>query len=319
MAHHNEIKYIIEGHITGVEIQVGQRTDGRKEWHHNFNFPSFGINLGAANLGSSYLGNAYSARWFIDLPLNKKRWLGLKMDIGAGYIEKPFSTFENIHNSAIGSHLNVSLSLLLNARIKLSNSFDLKPGIGIQHFSNGAFKLPNSGINVAIAQLSVVYHQNAEIPERIQKEMTPSKIIYSIGSSFGVKEIYPIGGEKYEVLNIFGQATKRISPKSSLGAELGINYNASLEDRSNEKEKGSGEKSDNYRVMISAIHQLHFDPFGLRFQIGTYIAPNFTSDGALFFKYHVYYDFKDFQFFLGLKSHYAKADNAEIGINYRIN
>lgn len=318
MAHHPEIQYIVEGHIKGFELQVGQRTDGRKDWHHNFNFPSFGLTLGAANLGSSYLGNAYSARWFIDLPLNKSRWLGLKMDLGAGYIEKPFSTFENIHNSAIGSHMNVTLALGLYGRIKLGESFDLKPGIGIQHYSNGALKMPNSGINVAVAQVSLVYHQSRALPERIVKELEPSKIAYFVGSSFGLKEINPIGGKKYEVLNIYGQGIKRISPKSSLGAELGMNYNASLEDRMNEIEKGTGETADNYRIMISAIHQLHFDPFGLRFQVGTYIAPKFTEDGPVFFKYHVYYDFKDWQIFVGLKSHFAKADNGEIGINYRI-
>lgn len=318
MAHHPEMLYLRQGHVRGGEVRIGKRTDGSKDWHHFFNFPTVGITLSGADLASQYLGNTYSMRWFVDLPLVKNRWLGLKMDIGAAYIEKPFSKLENNHNSAIGTYLNVALELELYAKIKLSPHFNLNPGIGIQHFSNGSFKIPNSGLNIALAKLSLVYHPYKGVPNRKTILFKQSKWEYFAGSSFGVKEIYPINSGKYFVLNIYGQAIKRVSNKSSLGGEIGLNYNESLEVRLKDSAPGKGDKAYNYRAYIAATYQLHFDPMGIRFQAGSYIAPNFTEDGSIFFRYHVYRNFNRVQFFFGLKSHFAKADNIELGLNYKV-
>lgn len=318
MSHHPEMLYLPDGHIKGGELRIGKRVDGSKDWHYFFNFPTVGVTLSAADLASPYLGNEYSIRWFIDLPLVKKRWLGLKMDLGAAYIEKPFSDFENNHNSAIGTHLNAALELELYAKVKLSPHFDLNPGLSVQHFSNGAFKMPNSGLNIALAKLSLVYHPYNGVPERKTIPFKPSKWEYFAGTSFGLKEINPINGDKFLIVNIYGQANKRVSNKSSFGGEVGLNFNESLEMRMEELERGSGEKADNYRFYIAGTYQLHFDPMGIRFQVGGYIAPKFTEDSPIFFRYNVYRNFGRLQVFAGLKSHFAKADNIEIGVNYRL-
>ncbi len=319
MPHHPEMAYLIAGHTPMGDLTISRRVSGEKDWHHYFNFPSYGLTLAGYDLVSPYLGNAYAARWFIDLPLDKSRILRLKMDLGASYISKPFSIDDNIHNSAIGSHLNASLALKLYGCIPITKRIQAGIGIGVHHFSNGAYKMPNSGINLAMGELSLKYVLSPEIPEREPRELKADQNWhFFLGGSYGIKEIPPIGGKKYNVINIYGQALKRISPKSSLGGELGLNYNESLRDRSEQKEIGSGTDSENYRVYIAGTHQLHFDPLGLRFQLGAYISPEFTLDSPVFLRYHLYHDFGKFQAFLGLKSHFAKADNVEAGINYQL-
>lgn len=313
------MKYLIAGHIPGIELELSFATDGSRAWHHNFNFPSWGIDLDAYDLISPYLGYAVAARAFYDLPLNKKRSLGLKMGIGLGYIDKPFDKDENFHNSIIGSTFNAALALSLHGNISLSQKWVLKPGIGIHHFSNGAFRMPNAGINMAMLDLRISYHPSGtKLPERNELPFKAKPAKWYIGASYGLKQIYPINGSFYNVVHLFGIYQKRITNKTSFGGELGLNYNASLEDRINELNTVPGVSSDNYRAYLAGIFQLHFDPIGIRFEAGTYLFPKFTLDGMIFFRYQILYNLNRFQFFAGLKSHFATADNCEVGIAYQL-
>ena len=317
MPHHPNMKYLIAGHIPGIEMEWGFLTSGSKPWHLAYNYPVWGVSLNLYNLRSPYLGNAAAARVFYDLPLNPKKSLGLKMEIGAAYIQKPFNLETNFHNSAIGSHINAALALSLYSRINVGDKWNLKPGIGIHHFSNGAFTIPNSGINLAMLKMALTYSPSGF------KSIPGEKPIFEkenhqwlIGTSGGMKQIPPIGSKRHPVINVFGIWQKRISQKSSLGAELGINYNASLSIRSSDPVQNKTQY--NSRLYAAAVYQLHFDPLAIRLQAGSYLFPQFTADGWMFFRYHLVYNTPKWQYFAGLKSHFAKADNIEVGIAYKL-
>lgn len=319
LPHHPEIEYLVGGHIASLELEVAFATDGSEPWHHAFNFPSWGFDANVYDLSSPYLGKSAATRIFYDLPITRSRSIGLKMGIGIGYIEKPFDKDNNFHNSAIGSTLNAALALNVYGKIPLSRKWVLKPGIAIHHMSNGAIKMPNSGINLALLNLMISYDPKGfETPTRREIPFTPKPGYLMLGASYGAKEIYPIGGQLYNVVNIFGMYQKRVSPKSSIGGELGLNYNASLSHRVDEEGETAGEAADNYRAFIAGLYQLHFDPFGIRFEAGSYIAPNYKGDGLIFFRYHLLYNLDPIQVFFGLKSHFAKADNFELGLGYII-
>ncbi len=313
--HHPDMKYLVEGHVLAGEVSIFKVTDGHKDWHHYFNFPAWGVSFNALDLRSDDIGSAYTAMIFLDAPLNPKRTLGIKMSIGGGWITKPFDEDDNFHNSAIGSFANASLALEGYVNIPLSESIFIRPGIALYHISNGAMKMPNSGINMPILKLNIGYLGSAPPKhERLQPEFVKPSNQMTTGASFGMKEILPIGGPKYAVVNIFAGWRKRFSPKSSYGAEAGINYNESLSHR----EEGS---SDNFfydfRAYIAAQYQLHFEPFGIRLQAGGYLFPAFEEDGSVFFRYHLIYEWERVEFMAGLKSHFAKADNIEVGAAYR--
>lgn len=319
MPHHPELKYLVNGHIPAFETELALATDGSKPWHHAFNFPSWGFIFNFYKLNSPYLGNAVATRIFYDLPLNGKRSLGLKMGFGVGYVEKPFDKDNNYHNSAIGSAWNASLALNIYGSIPLSQKWILKPGIGIHHLSNGAIKMPNAGINLGLLKVLITYDPKGfVIPKRKTPPFPKKPFTIFAGASFGMKETYPIGGSLYTVVNVFGIYDKQINYKSSFGGEIGLNYNGSLQHRITEDNTPSGNSGDNYRAYIAGLYQLHFDPVGIRFEMGSYLFPQFTDDGMIFFRYHILYNFNHFQVFFGLKSHYAKADNFETGIAYKL-
>ncbi|MEM9051610.1 MAG: acyloxyacyl hydrolase [Bacteroidota bacterium] len=319
MPHHADMEYLVDGHVLGGEISLSKRVDGSKDWHHRFLFPRWGVSLDAYDLGTNYLGTGYASRIFFDLPLNKSRTFGLKISFGAGWITNPFDENDNVRNSAIGSSLNAAVGIEAHYNFNLSDKIAIRPGIGIHHYSNGAWKMPNSGINLGLLRVGVMYRfEEREIPEIQTKEIGPQTAEIMVGISGGLKEIQPIGGDKYGVLNFFGIYQKRISGKSTFGGEIGLNYNESLQYKNDDSTTGEPNPSDNYRAYLSALYQLHFDPLAIRFSLGSYIAPRFTDDGLIFLRYHLVYEIEKFQFFIGLKSHYAKADNGELGIMYRL-
>jgi hypothetical protein len=318
MPHHEDMLYLIDGHVTGLEGALHIGTDGSKPWHHAFNFPTWGFALSHYQLASEHLGSSTSLLSFLDLPLGPKRKLSLMMGIGAGYVTRPFDLETNFHNGAIGSHLNASLMLTAFRKWELSKRLYLRTGIGIRHLSNGAMKAPNTGINLAVLSVSLLYLAKAEaIPERQRQVIAEKPWQFYAGTSGGIKEVSPIGGPKYGVINVFGLAQKRINDKSSWGAELGLNHNSSLATRAGElgREPRQGES---LRAFAAAQYLLHFGIVSLRLQAGSYVLPKFKDDGLIFFRYHLVYEMERLQIFVGLKSHFAKADSPELGIAYRI-
>lgn len=318
LPHHDEMQYLVNGHIKSAELNVFKRTDGSRDWHHWYNFPTWGIAFNYFDFSSDPLGWGGSAILGVGLDLDKKKRMQLKMGIGLGYIEKPYDLQENFHQTAIGSHINASLSLGLHANINISDHWQIQPGLAIHHFSNGAFKMPNSGINLALLKLIVAYDGSGGInPEREERKPEAKNRKISLGSTFGLKQTAPFYETRYFAMNIFGIWQKRFTSKTSLGAEVGMNYNASNIDRLEDSKKPA-QASDNYRAYLGLHHMLHFDPFAFRFQVGSYLWPSFEEDGLIFFRYHLVYQLEKMDIFVGLKSHFAKADHAELGLAYRI-
>jgi len=319
MPHHPDMLYLVDGHVLAGEISFMKQTDGSKDWHADYLFPRWGFTLGAYDLGSKEMGGAIAGRIFFDLPTGESRLFRLKLSIGAGWIERPFDRNDNVHNSAIGSHLNAALAVEGNFNFDLGKIWTIRPGIGIHHFSNGAMKMPNSGINLAVLKVAFLHRSpSIELPQSGPLPFKGKDHHIFVGISGGMKEIKPIGGRKYAVLNGFTIWQKRLTRKSSLGGEVGVNYNESLQYRNSDGEDEELDASDNYRPYVAALYQMHFDPLSLRFGVGTYFAADFIEDGRVFFRYHLLYQFERIQVFAGLKSHYARADNIEVGAAYRL-
>lgn len=319
LPHHEDMLYMRDGHVKGGEISITKQTDGTKDWHHRYFFPRWGLSINGYELGSRFMGTGLGGRIFFDLPLTEARKVFLKISFGAGWIEKPFDLDDNVHNSAIGSQLNAALGFEAHFNLSLGEKWLFRPGIGIHHYSNGAMTMPNSGINLALVRLAFLYQFAPQpLPELSIPEFEKRKANIIFGISGGMKEIKPIGGRKYGILNLFGIYQKRISGKSSFGGELGVNYNESLQYANDDADQENPDGRDNFRPYIAGIYQLHFDPLSIRFSLGSYIAPRYTDDGLIFLRYHLVYDLNKFQFFVGLKSHYAKADNGELGIAYKL-
>lgn len=323
MPHHNDMQLLVDGHTLGVEAALHFGTDGSRDWHHAFNFPTWGVSAGWSDLASERLGQSANLNLFTDLPLDRSRKNSLMMGIGAGYISRPFDGETNFQNGAIGSRLNAALELSVYRRWDLGPRLRLRAGIGIRHFSNGAMRVPNSGINVAMASIRIMHfwpqadEGALKLPER--KKIVPGDLSWALytGISAGAKEVLPLGGPTFGVANFFINARKPIGARSSWGFEVGLNHNTSLRHRTRHA-GGEPTATENLRAFAAAQYLLHFGQLSLRLQAGSYLFPAFRDDGLVFLRYHLVYEKARWQAFVGLKSHFAKADHPELGIAYRI-
>ena len=89
--------------------------------------------------------------------LSKRLALNYEWNLGLTYGWKNFDTEERPENRVIGSRTTANIDLDLYLRWTLSRHWDLNVGAAFTHYSNGNTSIPNAGLNVMGAKVSVAY------------------------------------------------------------------------------------------------------------------------------------------------------------------
>ena len=326
-SHHTKMDYLVKGHIPAFEISLSRQTSDNQFWEQLYNYPAIGVSFLHFNLANpDVLGNANGVFGYVNFPLirkNKFKW-SYRFGAGIGVVDKPFDHKTNYKNSAIGSQINILMTLLTETKWMLSKNLSLSTGIGLTHFSNGAFKTPNLGINLPTVNIGASW-QIGEPHANFKRDTLPKiekEIEYSVIAAFGIKEIDPIGGSKYAVYTLSGNITKAISRKRELGIGLDIFY-----DRSNIKSfqpdfSGSNvfpeKESEFIRTGVHFSHELVISKLTVITQMGVYLYTKLKSDGSLYHRFALKYKLSERIFVnLSLKTHWAKADYIEWGLGYK--
>jgi hypothetical protein len=98
------------------------------------------------SLGINYQNRLYAFR-------NNSR-LEMKLTLGLGYLTNKYSYTLNPWNNAIGSNFNGSMKASVSLQNQLSSVFFYSFDIGLAHFSNAAFRMPNLGINLPFFEVA---------------------------------------------------------------------------------------------------------------------------------------------------------------------
>jgi opacity protein-like surface antigen len=109
------------------------------------------------------LGNPISAYLFQGATikcLSSRLSLNYEWNLGLTYGWKSYDEKDHPENRVIGSKLTAYLDADIYLRWMLSRQFDLNIGLTASHFSNGNTSMPNAGLNVASAKLSLAYYIN---------------------------------------------------------------------------------------------------------------------------------------------------------------
>ncbi len=324
MAHRTSMSHLNTGHVNAMELSWFRQSLGNKEWEQSYLYPEVGFKLYVANLGNpSLLGVAIAPIPYIYFPFVHGKRFSFGIDLGTsyGYITKRFNTEENHKSIAIGSHVNGVMHGNLQLKYLLNSGLQLKAGIALTHFSNGAFKMPNLGINVPTLTLGFAY-----LPERkdliFKEDKLPTvlkKIEYSVSIAAGIKELYIYGSKKYPTFTASLYAMKPLNRKSKLGLSANVFYNTAI---AYELRDSLGNKADAgkiTRIGIGIPYELDVNRLSIVFQIGFYVLDQFKKDGTMYERIGVHYDLSDRIFFTHiLKIHFGKADNIEFGLGFRL-
>jgi hypothetical protein len=184
---------------------------------------------------SSVLGRSLAAVYALEPGLGR----GWIFRFGTGLVVnfKPFNLNSNPANLMLGG----PVSSVMHAMVA-RNMGAVQLGLGLTHFSNGAFDLPNSGINIFFLRAAYAFSlpgkQPPDQPESVKLEF-PSR---EVSVAFSLVERKPGENRKYGVFQIQGRLYRRPGRRWDLGAGIDGGFNAAADEdiRQDTRIRGSG-------------------------------------------------------------------------------
>lgn len=146
--------------FTASDLRIGWQTRGTQQWHHLLKLPYYGIGFynGLFSLKEE-IGHPTALYFFFGGPFSSKLKSSFDYEFGFGLSSnwKPYDEIKNPFNLAIGSYRNAFIDFKLGYSWYLGKKLSLNTGIRASHFSNGALRHPNSGINLAALYIGFRY------------------------------------------------------------------------------------------------------------------------------------------------------------------
>ncbi|MFT5232726.1 MAG: hypothetical protein ACI9UK_001228 [Candidatus Krumholzibacteriia bacterium] len=131
-------------------VEFGWQTDGRRDWHHVYNMPKYGIGF----YGSSYdndeeLGTPTSLYGFFEWPVARKNRWTFNVGLNFGFTNnwESYDPVNNPANMAMGLGRSVHIEVGANAEYQFAKQWSVIGGFSGTHFSNGGTQRPNHGLN----------------------------------------------------------------------------------------------------------------------------------------------------------------------------
>jgi hypothetical protein len=323
--HHSSLVYLIEDHAKAWDVNVSYFTKGDKLWQQYYRIPELGLGFYHANLGNpEYLGKANALYGFIRIPIVYKNVFHFNYSLGGGiaFLNNPFNVETNIYDIAIGSKANAFIDLGLSLEIKIVKSLLFTTGLQFTHYSNGAWKVPNLGLNIPAASAGLKYYPgNYQQPDKKNyKELKAAfarKYEFWLSYSGGIRENPPPNGRKFYVSAFCFNAEKQFTPRRKFGTGLDIFYDSSIRARLRNDSTALNE-SYNFRSGIHISHDVIFNKVSFTMQAGAYFYTKETKgDGYIYSRFGFRVKItKHLATILTLKTHFFKADVIEWGLGY---
>lgn len=321
MAHRPNLKAYPSAHFGMYELNIGKKTDGSKSWHQLYHHPNIGVSVFYTSIGNNkYTGSAFAGMGFIQFPYArlKRSEFNFKLALGPGWVEKKFDRINNYKNLVTGTHLNAAIQLTQSYSWSISQKQKLSFGVCLTHFSNGAFKLPNLGINLAGLQMGYHYQFRDAKKALIDSSKFAKKIKYIIAYSCGLKQVYPVLGKQYFLSNLSATMLSHYKEKGSVGIVIDLFKDASIYNQMKYDTDSTNNDKINLQLGIGGVYEVAIHKFTIPLSAGFYIYNNYKELPVMYLKFGLnYYITEQIHVSFNLKSHYAKADYFSYGIGYR--
>lgn len=236
-----------------------------KPWHTSYNNPYVGIQI----FSNRFRNGSYKFKNSVGRPLiisgfyesnfltGKTISFGYYLGLGAAFNWKPYST--NYTNIALGSKTSFYIEMGLNLKKEITNYLALGLNLGLTHYSNGATKLPNFGINIGNTFLSVDYKlgKNQKIQHHEYKESFKRKTHFDLSvfasskstlikiDSFSLNK-YKV--RSYPVYGISGVVSRDLDRKNKFG--IGLTFTINPTNKVVQYQKELEEKNPNNIIYI---------------------------------------------------------------------
>jgi hypothetical protein len=317
---HNVINY------QGVDVRIGWRNFAKNHYTFLYRYPVFGIGYSVTLPYYSEIGRPQAVYAFGEFPLTHKglvRKFNLSYygQIGLGFNLNPYDPDKNPDNQFIGSEMNAYIHLGFKANYKITPKLMAFTMVGLKHYSNGATKKPNAGINlipISIGFRTNLGKQDFEFEKGMELPPLEKRWVWNFALYAGMKN-YRIGDPTYFRGGFGVNYLWEAGYKYRLGLGLDVFFAPGMKSRFPDQEF---DFSDQVSVaMVGSwewkLNKRLYVPIGF----GAYLKRNEKNEEISWFyeRVGVRYRF-DSNVFAGLqiKAHKAKADFFEFTLGYTL-
>ena len=330
LPHSGAIKSLMNGTFPVYEFGAELPNLGNKHFHKNFPLNSWGVVFNFSPLtNNENLGFGFGILPYLNMNFLKKKESKWKFRLasGLGYIQKPFNNITNPKNMALGSYINNITDFTLQYQTRITGELVTKIGIGLQHFSNGAFTRPNLGLNLPYLSLSIKAKKKNSDDKATKPKITKEKNNFFIGSFYGTKTLTFSPAERHHVFQISGGYSLGFTRGDFIHLQTDIIFDESLPYlRDYDYELKSVDK---LILGIFSTYEKKFGQIGTLIGLGFYILSpyesftgnwNYANKGGYLYnrigiKYHIT---KRVCAQVSARTHLGSADNTEFGIVYNL-
>ncbi|MDX2362621.1 MAG: acyloxyacyl hydrolase [Crocinitomicaceae bacterium] len=321
-AHRSSMAHLAKEIAYAGEISYLFQTKGHKAWHKAYKYPSLGVTAFFGSVGNDrVLGHYFGVFSFINFPVARYNKYSLSVRLGCGlgygtkYYKKNFpEDSATLYNVAIGSSINAQITAAIENKWTLGNH-SISATVDFTHFSNGAAKVPNLGLNLPFVSLGYGYKIKSAIDTtEYTHEAYQKKWQFGLVGFASLKEVYPVGGRKYPVLGLNLVVRRFFRPKVAMEISFDfISKQAILAHQPDVKKT----QDEIIQLGIFAGYVLPLDKFHFVLGMGVYVRDKYKPEDALYHRVGMRYVFDNgININLVLKSHWARADYVEYGIGY---
>lgn len=329
MPHSGAVKSLMNGTFPVYEIGAEFPNLGNNHFQNNFPYHKWGVMLNFSPLSKKeVLGFGIGILPYLNINLNKRkesRWK-FRLASGIGFIEKPFNNITNPKNMVIGSYLNNITDFTLCYKIDLPIGLVSKIGLGMQHFSNGAFTRPNHGLNIPYLSLSIKSENKKQKKGAEKINITNEKNSFFVGFHYGTKTLTFAAENRYHVFQFSGGYSFGFKRGDFIHIQSDIIFDQSIPFL--KEYDFNPKKSDNILAGILSKYEKKFGQIGVFFGLGVYLhSPfkkfipdwTFVNNGSFFYNRIgiKYYVLKNIFTQISARSHMQGADNPEFGLVYQ--
>lgn len=221
------------------DVRIGWQTRGSHAWHHTHKLPYYGIGIHSMVFSDAdEIGYPAALYFFFGAPFARraKSSFDYEFSFGLSHNWKPYDDLDNPFNLAIGSYRNAYIDGKVKYVWYFSKKVSMDVGVRVTHFSNGAMRMPNAGINLFAPFVGLRYDLIAKDPVPIDQLRTPKVEateefnIYVASGKRAVKQTLTPNYQMASLLNISLEYLKPAGPifKYGAGLDIGIDQNRNI-------------------------------------------------------------------------------------------
>jgi hypothetical protein len=313
--HRSSIEHFSQSHFSVFQLSYLKQTNGNKTWQQQYHLPRVGVNFLYTNFAhNTLLKSAFGTQAYIDfskIPFNKNT-LHFQLGCGIGYISSVFNKDNNFKNVAIGSHFNGLIQLGFHYQKKITSNIQAKLGISLIHFSNGATRVPNLGINICSGGITLSYVKskvdisNFHIKDSISSNY---KKYLEVTLGGGYKQNYPSGSPTFGVTAMRLQYYFLVKQKNSLSIGTDVFYDNGIYRKFAQDNYVKYSNFSAIQLGLNFQYQQQIGKFSIPIFWGGYILSKYKGNGYFYHGIGLKYKLTNhLQTGVILKTHYAKAD-----------